>query len=223
MTWLNGKQYLFSFSLFPHLYGIKDGWIIKLFTNKLEIIDELVFEKQSEINKYKILIKEQVSKNKLKLLHVNNVKSGDTIKIDKDVPINVEYLLYYEILDVDKENNIITLNRNISGKIDLNFIEKSPLTGIYQFYFIPKTIGFYNFEISNPKHFIKPFGITIEVKDKLYLQELIETYTNELNKKFRIEKYDPSKNPTGVNNSIWFNKLTGKIWIWNGEKWITAD
>ena len=223
MTWLTGKQYLFSFSLFPRLCAIKDGWNVKLIIDNIKTIDEPIFERKVKINKYKILIREQIDKNKLKLIQTIDIKTGDIIKIDIDVPNHLEYLIHFEVIDVDRKNNIITLNRDILHKIDLTFIERSPLTGIYYFNFTPQKPGFYNFEISNPKHFIKPFGITIEVKDKLYIQELIETYTEELNKKFRIENIDPSDPPTGVSNSIWFNKTTGKIWIWNGKKWITAD
>lgn len=224
MTWLTGKTYQFSFSLFPKIFGIKDGWIIKYFFKTQETVNEPVFEqKLSEIKPYKTLIQEKISKNKLKVLHSNLINIGDVVKIDKDVPPEEEFLLYYEVIDID--NNIITLNRPVIQDINLLFLEHSNLTGIYYFNFTPKEAGLYLFEISNPKHLIKPFGTTIEVKDKFFIQELIETYTDELNKKFNVKSYDPdpTKEIEGVHDPIWFNKETGKVWVWSGSKWVTAD
>jgi len=223
MTWLTGKQYNFSFSTFPRFCGIKDNWIVKLFTDKYEKLDLNIFEKKSNNDTYKILIKEK-EKDVLKLLHTNDINVGDIIKLDIDTPKNIEYLLYYEIVKILPDNKVL-LNRPVLQELDLTFLERSNLTGIYQFDFTPATPGFYNFEISNPKHFIKPFGKTIQVKDKLFIQELIETYTEELNNKFRIENTNPINPPTGVNDSVWFNNESGEVWIWNEEKrlWIKKD
>jgi hypothetical protein len=224
MTWVSGKPYQLSFSVFPRLCGIKDGWVVQLFIDKLTSLDVSVFKRKTEIiNPYKILIKEKTGSNRLKLLHVNGIKKGDIIKLDIDVPEKIEFTTYFEIIDIIPENNEIILNRKILHKIDLTFIEKSNLTGIYYFNFIPDKPGMYNFQISNPKYFIKPFGYAVEVKEKLFLQELIETYTSELKKKFNIKPYDPQGEIQGVEDPIWFNKVTGKVWVWNGKEWITAD
>ncbi len=224
MTWLTEHTYQLSFSLFPKIFNIKDGWIIKLIN--LKNLDLDIFEKRISkdiLNPYKILIKEKTGKNKLKLLHINGITAGDTIKIDKDIPDLSEFLLYYEVIEILPETNEIILNRPVLSIDDLTFLERSNLTGIYYFDFTPDKPGFYQFEISNPKYQIKPFGVTIEAKDQFYIKELINNYTSELNKKFNVKEYDPKEEIEGVKDPIWFNNKTGKVWIWDGSKWITAD
>ncbi len=220
MTWLQGKQYFPSFSIFPKLFNIKNGWVIRVFHKSMKNIQKNILEKKLDIDPKKVLIKEK-NNNKLTVLSSNGFKIGDTVKLDIDSTPEMEFLLYYEIIDI--RDSTLILNRPVSQKIDLTFLEKSNLSGIYYFDYIPEKAGIYRFEISNPKHLIKPFGMTIKVKEKFYIQELIETYTDGLNKKFNVKEYDPSEPISGVKDPIWFNKRNGKVWIWNGNKWITAD
>jgi len=229
MTWLQNNQYLFTFSTYPKFCNITDGWIIKVNKDKTEFLDIPVLEKIIDFKDKKpgkILIKEKINSKQLKIIHTNNLNAGQIIKFDLNISKKLDFLLYFEIIDIDKENKIITLDKNIPFKLSkLTFLEVSNYTGIYYFPFTPKEIGMYYFEISNPKYGIKEFGRSVEVKEQFFIKTLIDEYTKELNKKFIFKDYNPqiSNSITDSEDAVWFNKSTGEIWIKKEnkeDKWI---